>query len=109
MTWLPWIVGLFSMGVVFVLVPSVLALSGRWNLTHRGADLHHTHKAAVPRIGGIALAVAFTLAQLIIPLLFPDQTNPREKMVLIFSSLAIFGLGFWDDLRPLGARRKLLG
>jgi UDP-GlcNAc:undecaprenyl-phosphate GlcNAc-1-phosphate transferase len=30
-------------------------------------------------------------------------------MILVISSLAIFGLGLWDDLKPLGARKKLAG
>jgi UDP-N-acetylmuramyl pentapeptide phosphotransferase/UDP-N-acetylglucosamine-1-phosphate transferase len=28
---------------------------------------------------------------------------------IVLSSLAIFGLGFWDDLKPLGAKWKLGG
>ena len=32
----------------------------------------------------------------------------RATTLVYFSSLAMFGVGLWDDLRPLGARRKLL-
>ncbi len=109
MNWLPWIAGLLGMGTVFLLVPAILGYCRTWRLAHRTADLHHTNKAPVPRFGGIALAAAFALVQFCITFIFPDQTNPHDRLVLLFSSLAMFGLGLWDDLKPLGAKRKLLG
>lgn len=112
MTWLAGIIGLLGMGVVLLLVPLVLAYSRRSSLGHRNSDLHHAHhahKVAVPRLGGIALAGAFGAVQLFVVLFFPDQTSARERMVFVAASLAMFGLGLWDDLKPLGARKKLLG
>src|SRR5262249_36561786 len=37
------------------------------------------------------------------------QARVPGREVMVLTSLLMFGLGFWDDLRPLGARRKLLG
>jgi UDP-GlcNAc:undecaprenyl-phosphate GlcNAc-1-phosphate transferase len=71
--------------------------------------MHHTHKAPVPRLGGLALAAAFVGVELVIGAFYPEQRERTPgRLVVILSSLVMFGLGFWDDLRPLGARRKLL-
>ena len=109
MSWFPWTTTLLGLGTVFILVPAVIGYCRRSTLAHRGGDLHHTHKAAVPRLGGIALAGAFALVQVFIIVFFPEQTNSHDRMVLLGSSLAMFGLGLWDDIKPLGARKKLLG
>jgi len=109
MSWVPFIVGLLGMGVVFLLVPFILKCSQQALLEHRSPDLHHTHKVPVPRLGGIALAAAFVWIELAITLFFREQSNLHDTLVLVGTSLAMFGLGLWDDLRPLGARRKLVG
>jgi UDP-GlcNAc:undecaprenyl-phosphate GlcNAc-1-phosphate transferase len=101
--------GLLGMGIVFFLVPPILSYCRRSALARHSTDLHHTHKTAVPRLGGIALAGAFALLELCITLLFPDHTNPHDRLVFLGASLAMFGLGLWDDLKPLGAKKKLLG
>jgi UDP-GlcNAc:undecaprenyl-phosphate/decaprenyl-phosphate GlcNAc-1-phosphate transferase len=109
MSWLPWIATLLGTGTVFLLVPALIVYCRRSSLPHRAGDLHHTHKAAVPRLGGIALAAAFGLVQVFITFFLPDQSNSHDRMVLLGSSLAMFGLGLWDDIKPLGARKKLVG
>ncbi len=76
----------------------------------RSGDFHHTHRTQVPRLGGVALAVAFAVVGL--ALLFaiaPAATSIRTRGIIIIASLAMFGLGFLDDLRALGARVKLCG
>ncbi len=101
--------GLLGFGIVFALVPLILRATPRI-LGNRGLDFHHTHKAPVSRFGGLALAAAFVCLEIFIALAHPDQRLliPGRNAV-IFGSLAMFGLGFWDDIRPLGARRKFLG
>jgi UDP-GlcNAc:undecaprenyl-phosphate GlcNAc-1-phosphate transferase len=61
-------------------------------------------------LGGIALAGAMVAVVLVFSLL-PGQNFllKNERWLVIPSSLAMFGLGLWDDLQVLGARRKLLG
>src|SRR6185436_18475626 len=71
---------------------------------------HHTHKTPVSRFGGLALAAAFVAVSLVGLIWFPaDPAQTRIRFVIVISSLSMFLLGFWDDLRPLGARRKLIG
>src|SRR5258708_40123441 len=98
---LPFLTGLIGMGTTFLLIPLVIRLSRGGKLAHRGADLHHAHTAPVPRLGGIALVAAFLGIELVMGVLYPDSENLRERMVVLGSSLAMFGLGLWDDLRPL--------
>ncbi len=109
MSRIAWISSLLGMATVFLLVPAILSYCRRLTLTHRAGDLHHTHKAPVPRLGGIALAASFGIIQVLIGLFFQDKTDPHDRLVLLGSSIAMFGLGLWDDLKPLGARKKLLG
>jgi UDP-GlcNAc:undecaprenyl-phosphate GlcNAc-1-phosphate transferase len=101
--------GLVGMGVVFLLVPLILRQAQRHKLAHRSGDLHHTHKTPVPRLGGIALAAAFLVIEALVFIFFPEQGDAHDRWVILGSSVAMFGLGLWDDLKPLGAKRKLLG
>jgi len=107
MSSLPLMVALLGMSAVFLLEPPVISYARRKLFFQRSSELHHTHKTPVPRLGGVALAAAFIIIELV-TLLFPEQHKWQERMVLAGSSLGMFGLGFWDDLRPLGAKRKLL-
>jgi len=101
--------GLLGMGIVFLGVPLVLKAALALHLTPRAQDLHHTQQTPVPRLGGLALAAAFVGIE-VFALYCPEE---RERMaggwVVAVSSLVMFGLGFWDDLKPLGAKKKLLG
>ncbi len=71
-------------------------------------ELHQTHKSPVPRLGGLALAAAFVLITLASFAVGPPLPG-NPQLVLGLTSLAMFGLGFWDDVSPLGARKKLAG
>src|SRR5436190_15388560 len=102
--------GLVGMGVVFVVIPLVLkaAREGRFGCSRK--DLHHTNEKAVPRFGGLALALSFAVLQVLILVLYPASGDVlRDRLIFALSSLAMFGLGFWDDLRPIGAKKKLAG
>jgi UDP-GlcNAc:undecaprenyl-phosphate GlcNAc-1-phosphate transferase len=73
-------------------------------------EFHHTHRAPVSRLGGVALATAFVAISLAIFIgIPPSDGRMHTRWVIFLSALAMFGLGLWDDLRKLGARRKLLG
>jgi len=76
----------------------------------RGSEFHHTHKTPVPRFGGVALAAAFALVASLAFVTAPQALlNWHSQLLIVASSLAMFGLGFWDDLKPIGAKKKLLG
>ncbi len=102
--------GLLGMGASFALIPLLLRFcSGNPRFNGR-SDWHHGSQAGVPRLGGLALVAAFLILEAAIALFYPNQrlsTPGRNGAVL--ASLAMFGLGFWDDVKPVGARGKLLG
>jgi UDP-GlcNAc:undecaprenyl-phosphate GlcNAc-1-phosphate transferase len=98
------------MGIVFLVVPLVLKSARAANLLQRGQDLHHTHQKPIPRLGGLALAAAFVGIEVFITVIYPEQrARIPGRPAVIITSLAMFALGFWDDLKPLGAKKKLLG
>src|SRR5208283_799203 len=101
---------LAGLGIVFLVVPLALGAAPLRKRLERGQDLHHTHQKVTPRLGGLALAVAFIGVEALIAVCWPRQwaQTPGQAVVAV-SSLAMFGLGFWDDLKPLGAKWKLLG
>ena len=108
-----WLKILFCLALGFftslVLIPFILQLAEHRGGANRGRDFHHSRTSPVVRLGGVALAVAFAVVALAIPYfnsLSAATTNTLS--VIVFGSLAMFALGFWDDLRPLGARVKFI-
>jgi UDP-GlcNAc:undecaprenyl-phosphate GlcNAc-1-phosphate transferase len=102
------LLGIGSFVIVLTFVPWLIPrLANR--LTHlRERQLHQTHQAPVSRLGGIALAVTFVTT--LVATFFVERFQPGgTRTVLGLSSLAMFGLGLWDDFKPLGAKKKLIG
>jgi UDP-GlcNAc:undecaprenyl-phosphate/decaprenyl-phosphate GlcNAc-1-phosphate transferase len=92
---------------MFLLIPVTLKLCARARPV-REYDLHHTARERIPRWGGLALAGAFIGVELAIATLFSRQRAlVPGRMIVLLASLAAFAIGFWDDLKPLGARKKL--
>ena len=100
------VLGLFlSSGAIYV----VLRFSQKPNFAGRELEAHHTHQTPIPRLGGIGLAVAFTVG-FVMFLTFGDANGKQDIIKHLFVvGLGMFGLGLWDDLFSLGAKRKLLG
>ena len=104
---------LLCFGISWGVIALTLQVCQRRWLTARPADFHHhapePNAAPVPRYGGIALAVAFT-AVICLPIetLFGTPLTPI-RWVIAGTALAMFGLGLWDDLHPVGAKVKLAG
>lgn len=71
-------------------------------------QLHHTHTESISRFGGLALVLPFALLAWIALILYPDRLGRASSWVILPSALAMFLVGFWDDCKPLGAKRKLL-
>jgi UDP-GlcNAc:undecaprenyl-phosphate GlcNAc-1-phosphate transferase len=110
MTLLPVIAVLLGLVTVLVAVPLILARARRAHAASRPQDLHNGQAAPVPRLGGVALVVAFVATYFFVAIFSPEQfSNQKYHPVILISCLAMFALGFIDDLKPLGARKKLLG
>lgn len=101
---------LVGLATALVLIPLIIRIRGGVVRSNGAGTFHHTHKTPVSRLGGIVFAVTFVLIAGITFVWFPvEEERLRTQIVVVVSSLAVFLLGFWDDLRPLGARKKLIG
>jgi UDP-GlcNAc:undecaprenyl-phosphate/decaprenyl-phosphate GlcNAc-1-phosphate transferase len=93
------------------LIPWVLRLWPhlRSSRTHV-PDLHHTQRPPVPRCGGLVLILVFLAAASFLVLNNPLQSSAaRVGWLVLLGGVAMFSLGFADDLWCLGAKKKLLG
>jgi UDP-GlcNAc:undecaprenyl-phosphate GlcNAc-1-phosphate transferase len=102
--------------LLFFLVGFVVAVfCTPWviRLSHRGIGLDYAHESRkkqeipIPRLGGMPLMLAMSVGLLVIFALRP--TNATNWFPILLGSVMMYGLGLWDDLKPLGARKKLLG
>src|ERR1044071_189239 len=109
MSTLPIITCLLGMGIVLMVIPLILRICRHFNLAGRTPDLHHTHRAPIQRLGGIALAAAFVGVGTFVAIFFPEQGEGRHFPVVPMGALAMFVLGLWDDIWSVSARKKLLG
>ncbi len=70
---------------------------------------HHTHSGIIPRIGGLGIVIGFTLTYLLCFFFFGELDNRSLMHYSIFGGgVLAFLLGFIDDIKPLGAKVKLL-
>ncbi len=82
-------------------------------LSHRGIGLDYAFESRkkqempIPRLGGMPLIMAMSVGLLVIFALRPN--NATNWFPILLGSVMMYGLGLWDDLRSLGARKKLLG
>jgi UDP-GlcNAc:undecaprenyl-phosphate GlcNAc-1-phosphate transferase len=83
-----------------------LPLLGR----RRDSDEPRKEAPLVPRLGGVALAAAFVGVTLLVCFLYPASWAEKGHLGLgiVWTALAMFFVGIWDDFRPLGAGRKIL-
>ena len=100
---------LVGMGIVFFWSPRLWRPQGEEAVQRAAIRITPTTNL-FRALGGLALAIAFIGIELFMAIAFPEQrAKTPGRLVVLLSSLAMFGLGFWDDLKPLGAKRKLLG
>ena len=104
------ICGFWGFVVSFGVILMTLRLERRFKSKFTGGrdEFHHADQAPVSRLGGIGLAAAFASVAILSLTVF-GRPFTLEIAGVIGTALAMFGLGLWDDLRALGARRKLFG
>ena len=101
-----------TMLLAMVLVPVVSRLAKRYRLVDAPGP-RKVHKTPIPRIGGIAFALA-TLA-FVLPILFIHNSiglsfyaSDQELITLLIAASFIFAVGLADDLCSLAGSIKLL-
>ncbi|HLH55790.1 MAG TPA: MraY family glycosyltransferase [Verrucomicrobiae bacterium] len=92
------------------LIPLALWAEHRAILGERPAEWHHGEARAVPRLGGAVLMIVFLVIEFWISLTGAEARDATPgRNAVVFASVAMFALGFWDDIRPIGAVEKLAG
>jgi len=101
--------GVFSFLAAIAVILIILKRSQYRRSVGRTPELHHRNRASIPRLGGIGL-VAALVGTAIIYFFGPFSTDDKSECQFVVTlTLAMFTLGLWDDLRAIGAKRKLLG
>lgn len=93
----------------------LVAALGTWWILKRGGrigldepdDRRKLHEKAIPRLGGAPIFVAVGLASLVAG--YIGGLGWSRWLPLAVCNALIFSVGFVDDLKPLGARVKLVG
>lgn len=91
---------LIAMSAVFLLAPASARLALRIGAMDLPSE-RKVHTAPVPRIGGVAVYLAFMGAML------RNQQFTREVCGMLLGGTIIFALGFFDDWKGLSARTRL--
>lgn len=101
--------GILSFLATFGVTLLVIKLAQSRKLAGRLAELHHQNGKNIPRLGGIGLAIALLVTAAIYLCGSFTADDKMTCQLVVTLTMAMFTLGLWDDLRALGAKRKLLG
>ena len=85
----------------YCLVPLTGLLAARWGAIDK-PDARRIHEVATPRLGGIAIYVAFVLAIVVNGIFLKELTS------ILIGSTMIMALGVLDDTRGVSAQIRLL-
>lgn len=101
-----------SLGLSITVFLSTALLTWGWIKIALSKDIHdqperrRLHMTRTPRAGGVSIAVVMMIVGL---LYFLASSYINSTGIFILVAIVIYaGLGFWDDLKPLGSARKLL-
>ena len=105
----------FSLAVSFVATRQVRDLATRRGWISRPPDGRHVHALPLPRLGGVAIFVAFSLSLvlwLILASIYPQLLEgfvPTTLLRIYVPACLIFCLGIYDDLHGAGPYLKFAG
>lgn len=88
-----------------LLTPMVIKFANRIGATDSPEE-RKVHTSEMPRIGGLAVILSAAGTILILYILFPEFLpnlfdGSHTTLIVFFCFICLFGLGFWDDLKPL--------
>jgi UDP-GlcNAc:undecaprenyl-phosphate/decaprenyl-phosphate GlcNAc-1-phosphate transferase len=94
--------------LALVLTPGARALARRLELVDAPGG-RKIHTVSVPRVGGVVLVVAMvaTLAAVAVTG-HADAAEVRSWLPVLLGGVLVFGVGLWDDVRPVAAWVKLV-
>ncbi|MGH8049029.1 MAG: hypothetical protein ACREPB_00025 [Arenimonas sp.] len=102
---------LLSLGLSIAIFLSTALLTWGWIKIALAKDIHdqperrRLHLTYIPRAGGVSIALVMTATGLVY---FLSSPGISSHWTVILAGIVIYGaLGFWDDLKPMGAGSKL--
>src|SRR5271170_2961765 len=99
---------LFGFFVSILATPWVIAFSRQRSIGLDDPNANRKrHTEPISRLGGVPIVVALSLG--LVGILIEKGTGALNWKPVLVGSLLMFGLGFLDDLRPLGAKKKFFG
>ena len=99
--------------LAFGFLVSVILTPWMIRLAHGGVGMdvpdegRKKQASPIPRIGGIPLMFSLVLGVMVILWLQPGRSF--EWFPILIGLSLMFALGLWDDIKPLGAKKKLIG
>lgn len=98
----------FGVAIVISLIGTLAILKSKTTIGLDAPDgRRKSHEMPIPRLGGLPIFIALSLA--ILASLYLGRMRLDEWGPLLVCNLLMFLVGFLDDLKPLGARVKLMG
>lgn len=94
---------LLSMGLAFMVVPSIRAISRRWSLYDFNVSQEVT-LSRIPKFGGIALIIGFAMSAAVFA---PTNIIPGMRYILA-SSILLMAAGIQDDLMHLSSFMRMM-
>lgn len=95
---------LFSMLLAFALTPIIRVLAFKIGAVDVPRDARRLHKEPIPLIGGLGIFLSFSVSTL----LFSEELD-LKILGMLLGMLVVVAIGIMDDVKPLGAFKKLLG
>src|ERR1700688_4797618 len=92
----------FSIMVTLLAIPSILHVARERHLYDDLGHFRKQHDHGIPRLGGIAIFVSFTITSLLFSM--TDQSLPINY--LLAACLILFAMGLKDDLSGVNSRTK---
>ena len=109
MTSLLWL-GLVSFVISLILTPIFRDIFRSYGVVDKPDTTRKLHKYPIPRVGGIAIAAAYTACFFVVPLI---THTPFDQLTLVWNLLpavgVVFAVGIIDDLFGLKPWQKLSG
>ena len=105
------VIGAVAMGTTFVLTPVVIFVAKRMGWVVE-PDARRVHTKTMPDVGGLAMIIAVVVAIGVARLwdvFDPMFARNSEPTGVVLAAVAIFIVGFLDDLRDLSAPAKVAG
>src|SRR5438132_4050561 len=115
--WISVYLTIFAFGMMgcVLATPLVTWIATRVGAIDRPDHFRRIHQGAIPRLGGLALAMGVASATLLTHLdeslafRAVGQFEMHDHWSLLIAALVILAVGFVDDTRSIGPRMKLLG